>query len=211
MTMNKFTHIENEKLIIAQEEYKQKDYLSVTKLTGKLSEDGIAEWRRKVGDEVADRIMKNASERGLNIHNLIEDYLNNKEIMIPENAIDHYYTFKAMKPELNKINNIQGLELKMFSDEYKLKGRCDCFAEYDGKLSMIDFKTSKKIKKKSWLDAYFIQATAYCEMVREHTNLEIDNIVLIFGITDYNTCKIESEKPQNFLKELIRINNEYNS
>ena len=206
----KFCHKPNQQLIEVSKIYSEKKYLSVTKLTGKESEQAIIDWRKRVGDEVADKIMKQSSKRGTNIHNFIENYLSNEEIMVPESAIENYYTFKSMKPELNKIDNIVGLEVPVYSDEYRLRGRFDCLAEYNGELSMIDFKTSKKVKKKAWITPYFIQATAYTEMIKEHTDLNIKNIVLIFGITDYNLCKVEIEKPQNFIKELNRINNEYN-
>jgi genome maintenance exonuclease 1 len=184
--------------------------MSVTKLTGKLSEDAINQWKANVGIEVADKVMKEASERGTCIHKFCEDYLTNEQILIPENSIDNYYTFKAMKPELNMIDNVMGLEIPLWSDEYRLKGRADCIAEYKGTLSMIDFKTSKKPKKKEWVDPYFIQATAYIEMVKEHTGIQIEQIVLLFGITNFNQCKVMLEKPKNYLKELNRINNEFN-
>ena len=136
--------------------------------------------------------------------------MNNEKILIPEKRIEEYYTFKAMKTELNNLNNIWGLEIPLWSDEYRLKGRCDCIAEFNGELAMIDFKTSKKPKKREWITSYFVQATAYIEMVKEHTGIQIDNIVLIFGITNYNQVKVETADPKNYLKELNRINNEFN-
>ena len=190
----KFIHQPNEKLIEIAKINSEKKYLSVTKLTGKLSEDAINQWKAKVGIEVAEKVMKESSERGTCIHKFCEDYL----------------TFKAMKPELNNINNIVGIEVPLWSDEYKLKGRADCIGEYNGVLSMIDFKTSKKPKKKEWVEPYFIQATAYIEMVKEHTGIEIDQIVLLSGITNFNQCKVMLETPKNYLKELNRINNEFN-
>ena len=115
-----------------------------------------------------------------------------------------------MKPELNNINNIVGLEVPLWSDEYRLKGRCDCIAEYKGHLTLIDFKTSKKHKKRDWVESYFIQATAYAQMVNEHTDLKINNVALIFGISNFNVCNVFESKTQNHIKELNRINNEYN-
>jgi ATP-dependent exoDNAse (exonuclease V) beta subunit len=206
-----FKHIPNKKLIEVSKQTKDKKYLSVTGLTGKVSEKAILEWRKKVGEETANKIMTESSNRGTSIHNFCEHYLQNESIMIPEQNIPEYYTFKAMKPELNKINNIWGLEIPLWSDEYKLKGRADCIAEYNGVLSMIDFKTSKKVKKKEWIKPYFLQATAYIEMVKEHTNQQIEQIVLIFGITNYNITKVEISKPEHYLLELNRLNTQFNS
>ena len=209
--MMTFLHKPNQKLIEASKIISEKkSYLSVTGLTGKESEEGILDWRKRVGDEVADKIMKESAERGTTIHKFCETYLQNEPILIPENKISEYYTFKAMKPELNNLNNIWGLEVPMYSDEYRLKGRCDCIAEYKTDLAMIDFKTSKKPKKREWLGGYFVQATAYVQMVKEHTGIDIKHIILMFGITNYNQCIVIKDKPENHLKELNRMNNEFN-
>jgi len=206
-----FLHKPNQKLIEASKIISEKkSYLSVTGLTGKESEEGLLDWRKRVGDEVADRMMREGAERGTTIHKFCEMYLQNEPILIPENKISEYYTFKAMKPELNNLNNIWGLEIPMWSDEYRLKGRCDCIAEYKSDLAMIDFKTSKKPKKREWLGGYFVQATAYVQMVKEQTGIDIKNIILMFGITNYNQCTIIQDKPENHIKELNRMNNEFN-
>lgn len=206
-----FLHKPNQKLIEASKIISEKkSYLSVTGLTGKESEEGLLDWRKRVGDEVADRMMREGAERGTTIHKFCEMYLQNEPILIPENKISEYYTFKAMKPELNNLNNIWGLEIPMWSDEYRLKGRCDCIAEYKTDLAMIDFKTSKKPKKREWLGGYFVQATAYVQMVKEQTGIDIKNIILMFGITNYNQCTIIQDKPENHIKELNRMNNEFN-
>ena len=206
-----FLHKPNQKLIEASKIISEKkSYLSVTGLTGKESAEGLLEWRKRVGDEVADRMMREGAERGTTIHKFCEIYLQNEPILIPENKISEYYTFKAMKPELNNLNNIWGLEIPMWSDEYRLKGRCDCIAEYKTDLAMIDFKTSKKPKKREWLGGYFVQATAYVQMVKEQTGIDIKNIILMFGITNYNQCTIIQDKPENHIKELNRMNNEFN-
>ena len=206
-----FLHKPNQKLIEASKIISEKkSYLSVTGLTGKESAEGLLDWRKRVGDEVADRMMREGAERGTTIHKFCEIYLQNEPILIPENKISEYYTFKAMKPELNNLNNIWGLEIPMWSDEYRLKGRCDCIAEYKTDLAMIDFKTSKKPKKREWLGGYFVQATAYVQMVKEQTGIDIKNIILMFGITNYNQCIIVQDKPENHIKELNRMNNEFN-
>ena len=206
-----FLHKPNQKLIEASKIISEKkSFLSVTGLTGKESAEGLLEWRKRVGDEVADRMMREGAERGTTIHKFCETYLQNEPILIPENKISEYYTFKAMKPELNNLNNIWGLEIPMWSDEYRLKGRCDCIAEYKTDLAMIDFKTSKKPKKREWLGGYFVQATAYVQMVKEQTGIDIKNIILMFGITNYNQCTIIQDKPENHIKELNRMNNEFN-
>tara|TARA_R100001443_G_scaffold487_6_gene2039 strand:+ start:17233 stop:17865 length:633 start_codon:yes stop_codon:yes gene_type:complete len=208
--MKKFNHLPNEKLINSSKFTSDKDYMSVTSLTSKMSEDAILDWRKRVGEEEANRIMKESSQKGIAIHSFCEDYINNEPILIPEKDIEEYYTFKAMKSELNNIDNVWGLEIPLWSDEYKLKGRCDCIAEFNGSLAMIDFKTTKKPKKREWITSYFIQATAYTEMVKEQTDIQIDDIVLIFGVLNYNQVKVETAKSKDYIKELNKINNNFN-
>lgn len=87
-----------------------------------------------------------------------------------------------IKPLLHKIDNIHFLEVALFSDQMETAGTCDCIAEYDGVLSIIDFKTSRKKKQKAWIQDYFLQATAYALMYKEMSGIEIkQGVILITG------------------------------
>lgn len=156
-------------------------YPSITTVLSKTSDmSGLDEWRERIGIEAAEQIMKDAQIHGTMTHKLCEDYLNNKEsngefLDIPKNH------FEKLKPHLHKMNNIQGIELPLFSDEFKIAGTCDCIAEYNGDLSIIDFKTSKSRLMEHYdkVQKYFMQATAYSLMWKERTGTEIDQIVII--------------------------------
>lgn len=156
-------------------------YPSITTVLSKTSNmSGLDEWRERIGIEAAEQIMKDAQIHGTMTHKLCEDYLNNKEsngefLDIPKNH------FEKLKPYLHKMNNIQGIELPLFSDEFKIAGTCDCIAEYNGDLSIIDFKTSKSRLMEHYdkVQKYFMQATAYSLMWKERTGTEIDQIVVI--------------------------------
>jgi len=156
-------------------------YPSITTVLSKTSDmSGLDEWRERIGIEAAEQIMKDAQIHGTMTHKLCEDYLNNKEsngefLDIPKNH------FEKLKPYLHKMNNIQGIELPLFSDEFKIAGTCDCIAEYNGDLSIIDFKTSKSRLMEHYdkVQKYFMQATAYSLMWKERTGTEIDQIVII--------------------------------
>jgi len=158
-----------------------KMYPSITTVLSKTSDmSGLDEWRERVGNEVAEQIMKDAQIHGTMTHKLCEDYLNNKEsegefLDIPKNH------FEKLKPYLHKMDNIQGIELPLYSDEYKIAGTCDCIAEYNGDLSIIDFKTSRSrlLEHYDKVQKYFMQATAYSLMWKERTGNEIDQIVII--------------------------------
>ena len=113
---------------------------SVTTVVGAQKKQSILEWRKRVGEEVANKISRQATSRGTNMHTMCEYYLNN-ETKPPDNVMpDAKEMFISIKPYLNKINNIHYQEVGLWSNELGLAGRVDCIGEYDGVLSVIDFK-----------------------------------------------------------------------
>ena len=156
-------------------------YPSITTVLSKTSDmSGLDEWRERVGSEVAEQIMKEAQIHGTMTHKLCEDYLNNREsegdfLDIPKSH------FEKLKPYLHKMDNIRGIEIPLYSDELEIAGTCDCIAEYNGDLSIIDFKTSRSrlVEHYDKVQKYFMQATAYSLMWKERTGTEIDQIVII--------------------------------
>ena len=119
-----------------------KAYPSVTTVTGLLKKQAIMEWRKKVGEEEANKISSKAASRGTRIHSLCEQYLLNKEIVPNMFDVDMW---QNMKPHLHNINNIYALEQPLYSDHLEVAGTVDFIAEYNGKMSVIDFKTSKRL------------------------------------------------------------------
>ena len=85
---------------------------------------------------------------------------------------------------LDKINNIHCLETKLYSDHLQKAGTVDCIGEYDGKLTVIDFKTSAKLKKREWVKDYFMQCSAYAVMYEERTGTPIERLLLIINVED---------------------------
>lgn len=156
-------------------------YPSITTVLSKTSDiTGLDQWRERIGNDLADQIMKDAQIHGTMTHKLCEDYLKNKKSVgdfldIPKNH------FEKLKPYLHKMNNIRGIELPLYSDKLKIAGTCDCIAEYNGNLSIIDFKTSRSrlVEHYDKVQKYFMQATAYSLMWKERTGIEIDQIVII--------------------------------
>ena len=176
-------------------------YPSVTTITGQHGKDKILEWRRRVGEEEANRISTKASNRGTKVHKICENYLNNEEDYARTNPAHIHKTmpdsiamFKSLQPLLDEhVNNIHALEIPLYSHHLKVAGRVDCIAEYDGKLSIIDFKTSGKLKEESWIKGYFMQCSAYAVMYEERTGIPVSQIVIMIAV--------ESEHPQVFIKK----------
>lgn len=157
-------------------------------------------WRKRVGEEVANKISKKATGRGTNVHTLCERYLNNKGTgdMMP----DAKEMFVALKPELNRIDNIWYQEQALWSKQLGMAGRCDCIAEFDGVLSIIDFKTSSKIKTKEMIEDYFAQCTAYSLMLEEMIGTPVDQIVVMMSVED-NPPLIFIEKTEDHIDGLV--------
>ena len=176
-------------------------YPSVTTITGQHGKDKILEWRRRVGEEEANRISTKASNRGTKVHKICENYLNNEEDYARTNPAHIHKTmpdtiamFKSLQPLLDEhVNNIHALEIPLYSHHLKVAGRVDCIAEYDGKLSIIDFKTSGKLKEESWIKGYFMQCSAYAVMYEERTGIPVSQIVIMIAV--------DSEHPQVFIKK----------
>lgn len=157
-------------------------YPSITTVLSGRAKEGINAWRERVGEAVANNIMRTAAKRGTAVHELCEDYLNNKELGNQE--VLPLAMFTLLKPELDNINNIVAQEVGLYSDRWGIAGRVDCIADYDGKLTVIDFKTSTKEKKEEWIENYFIQCTAYCEMFEERYGRAIDQIAVLIVCED---------------------------
>ena len=161
-------------------------YPSITTVLQKRKMAGLMEWRKNVGDDVANYVARTAAHRGTKVHHMCEDFLNNNfdEETHKKNFLP-YVLFGQMKPVLmQKVNNILAQECGLYTDKYRVAGRVDCIAEYNGVKSIIDFKTSRKERNDEWNESYYIQASAYAEMFEERTGIEINQIVILVVTED---------------------------
>ena len=165
-------------------------YPSVTTVLSEYNKKEIQEWRARVGEEQANKISRQATTRGTSVHKVIEKYLKNEDISKYEMLPNVKSLFFRMKEELDKkVNNIHCLEDKLYSHTLKLAGTVDCISEYNGELSVIDFKTSVRLKKKENIGNYFMQGAAYSTMFTEMTGLPINKIVILIGVDTANFCQ----------------------
>ena len=174
---------------------------SVTTVLGAQKKDAIMAWRKRVGEAEANRISKAATGRGTNVHTLCERYLNNESLgdIMP----DAKEMFKSIKPLLNRINNIHYQEQALWSKQLGMAGRVDCIGEFDGVLSVIDFKTSKKIKSKVEIEDYFWQTSAYALMYEELIGASINNLVIIMAVQDEQPLLFQ-EKTEHHIDGLVK-------
>ena len=178
---------------------------SVTSVVGWDKQNFFAEWRRKNPEE-----SRRVLARGTKLHSIIESYLNNEEIDFDNMLPNFKVLFNQIKPELDKIQNIVALETPLWSKTLGLAGRTDCIAEYDGKLSIIDFKASSKEKRKQDVESYFTQATAYALMFQERTGIIVENFAILISCEDGLT-QVFQNKPIKYVKKLKNVIVSYNN
>lgn len=183
------------------------EYPSVTTVLSILSEDAIARWRKRVGDDEANKIGHRASTRGTAVHSIVEGYLKNEDT---STYLPHIkQSLQNLRPILDKaIGRIFGLEVALYSRYLGLAGRCDCIAEFDGVPSIVDFKTSKRVKKKENISNYFAQASAYAIMFEERTGMPIPNTVIVMDVDDSEPL-IFKEHRDNYIDLLLDTKKEY--
>lgn len=154
-------------------------YPSVTTVVGHQSAKSIQEWRERVGADVADRKSRSASIRGTRYHGVVEAYLKNELEEVQKSEGLAKYLFGVARSTLDLITDIHILEAPLVSHDLRIAGRVDCIASYDGELAIIDFKTTGQLKKKEYLEKYFVQEAAYAYMYYEMTGVEVDKLVTI--------------------------------
>ena len=158
-------------------------YPSITTVLGRQpdKQKGLQEWRKRVGAQQAAIISGKAARRGTAFHWCVEDYLKNQEINgeHKEKNFLAYHMFMEARSHLdNNIDQVVLQEQAMYSDIFKVAGRCDCIGGWNNELAVIDFKTTTTMKKREWLEDYFIQCSAYASMYEEHTGEAIDQIII---------------------------------
>lgn len=179
---------------------------SITSVISWRNRDKFKKWRAKVGEQEANNVTRKATHRGTDAHTLIEEYLNNSDTFSDVLPLSQFL-FKQAKPELNRIDNILCQETALYSTELGIAGSVDCIAEFDGELSVIDFKTSAKPKKREWIEDYFVQCAAYACMLYEMKGIMVKKFVIIMTCENGDVEVYEEydkRKYINLLSEYIR-------
>jgi genome maintenance exonuclease 1 len=176
--------------------------VSITSVTSHFNKHVFVEWRKKVGDAEANRITKRATTRGTATHELIEKYLLNEEVVMDNPSTKMLFT--QSKKVLQNINNIYALEKSLYSNELGVAGTVDCIAEYNGELSIIDFKTAAKPKPREWIENYFVQAAAYACMFYELTDIPVKKLVILMTCENGEVTVYEEYDKMKYMKLLVK-------
>lgn len=210
--MRNFNHVELEKQELQRIEENGKRfyvtpegnrYPSVTTVTGHKKKAFFAEWRKNNSEEA-----KRVSVRGTRFHSIVEKYLNNEEMDRKKINFADLFLFSQAESEIDKIDNIHLLETTLWSDTIELAGRVDCVAEYEGVLSVIDFKSASREKPANDIKEYFMQATAYAIMYHERYGKPIDNVVIIMSSED-GMVNVYQRNPIDYVRDLYETIKDY--
>lgn len=159
-----------------------KNYPSITTVLGVQKKEGLEKWRKAVGEEAANWEMGRAARRGKATHTLVEQYIKGETPAIRD--VLPLGLFRLMKPYIDQIDNVQLSEEIMYSHKLTIAGQVDCIADYNGKLSVIDFKTANKERKEDWIENYYIQTCAYAIMYEELFGKRIEQLVILMAGED---------------------------
>jgi ATP-dependent exoDNAse (exonuclease V) beta subunit len=184
------------------EENSPLEFVSITSVTSNYKKEFFNKWRKRVGLEEADKITKKATSRGTDMHTLVEHHLKNEELPTVQPLSE--MLFKIAKPALNRINNIHALEGSLYSKFLGIAGTVDCIAEFDGELSIIDFKTSKQPKPRDWIEGYFVQCCAYACMLHELTGLSVKKFVIIMACENGEVEVYEERDKEKHIRLLTK-------
>ena len=185
--------------------------ISITSLLKNFTPEGILEWRKAVGEDVANEVMRAAADRGSKVHKIIENCLSNK----PENDLVGNYgelaarMFRQMVPALDKIDRIRALEKGLYSTRFGIAGRVDCIAEYDKELTVIDFKTSTR-KRDERNETHLVQASFYSLAWEERTGEKVKQIAIL-TTTEDGELDVYRDDPSNHVDRLEEMIEEYKS
>lgn len=201
--LKQITEETGKRYYVTPEGYK---YPSVTTMLSHFSKKSIQEWRNRVGHEEANKISRAAANRGTKLHKIVEKYLANEDMEITNSF--QAELFKSIMPYLNHIDKIHLQEKYLYSNHLRLAGTVDCIAEYKGKLSVIDFKTSSRPKQEDWIESYFVQTTAYAIMFEERYKIPVPRITIIIAVeNDYP--QIFTKRRDDFTGKLLKLRDEY--
>jgi genome maintenance exonuclease 1 len=181
-----------------------KYYPSVTSITSFKNAAFFAGWRKKVGEDEANRITNRATQRGTAFHSITEDYIKgelNLDRYLENNPLS-VRMFQSAKDTFDRIDNIHCLETFLYSHYLGLAGRVDCIAEFDGELAVIDFKTSTKQKQENYIEHYFVQETAYAAMFLERSGIEVKKIVTLIATEEGSVQVFQKYNLDDYLQLL---------
>ena len=176
-----------------------------TLLSERLDKSALVKWRNSIGEEEANKIMTQATNRGTAVHNLAENYLMNVDDYTKGHMYVNVDTFKQIKKILdNHVDDIMGIEIPLYSKSLQCAGRTDLVAHFDGIPTIVDFKTSKKPKLEKYIEGYLLQSTVYSMMFEYHYKIKIPKIAIIIAV-DHESPQVFFRNRSQYVDRVIEV------
>ena len=177
-------------------------YPSVTTiLSARGDKSKLFEWRKRVGEQEANKITTQAARRGTNVHTIAEKYMQGRADFLEGQNPLAVSLFSDIKPIIDEhITKVYGNEMPLYSDTLQTAGRCDLFCQFQGSHGVVDFKTSTKPKREEWIQNYFLQCTTYAMMIEERYRCVVPHIAVVIAV--------ENDLPQFFVKRTSEFRDE---
>lgn len=188
-------------------------YPSVTTVLSEMSDKtAIIKWRKRVGEEEANRVSGRATRRGTAVHSLLEKFVLNEEIDFSDTMPLNKTMYNQIAKYLQQnVDNVRSSEGQLFSHKLKIAGSVDLIASYKGEPAIIDFKTSTKPKRKEWIENYFLQATMYSYMLYEMTGLYHPKLVIMIALEEDSGPQIFEEHASNWIEKATKMCREFHA
>jgi len=181
-------------------------YPSVNSILKPLIESKFALWKKSVGEEAANSISEKEVSKENRMHKLCSMFLSNKDLKYFDDKDKNMFE-NTFVPFLNKLTNIKSIDQCLFSHHYKYAGTVDCIAEYDGVMAIVGFKTARKLKQTSYINHYFIEATAYSIAYEEMTGQIIDYLVVCVGVDGVEKPQIFTDSRTKWMPQFLELLN----
>ena len=149
------------------------------------SKEALQKWRNNVGVERAQQITTEAANRGTRMHSYLESYVMSDDMKpLPSNPYAHPSWFMAAEVILKGLCHVDefwGSEVPVFySGLYA--GTTDCVGVWKGRPAILDFKQSNKVKKREWIEDYFLQLAAYALAHNDTHGTDINTGVILMAV-----------------------------
>ena len=185
-----------------------KHYPSVTTVLSVEENPHLIAWRKRVGEEQANKISKIATTKGSKVHEACEDYLQGKETVWGLCESDACDAFQAFIPVLDSVTTVHAMETRMWSDKLEVAGTVDLIAEIDGEMTILDWKTSSRYKRHEDIPDYFMQMASYAVMFYERTGIVVPNIMVAMTVPEVGLLTYK-EKTKPWIPGFLKLRKQF--
>ncbi len=177
---------------------------SITTVLGALPKPELDAWYEREGIEKCQKITRQAGHRGTKLHEICEDYILGRLKKGSQYLPDQYERFKNLKATIdNNLSKVIAVEAPLYSNYLGIAGRTDLIGVWNGRTSIIDYKTSRWVKSIDDISGYLMQCSAYAVMMEERTGIPVSGIVILMMVDDQPEPLVFRELRNTWVKPLI--------